>query len=134
MPIQDKFIKTKHGRSAIWEEGGGKTNTGYALLVTGEKGERLEPIYIRKKGDLSCGHHALFLLKSNMWMVEVDRIGDDYRIDVYQYIDYRCIPQANIPVFLLDAVEAAKQKTRYYHCRVPSYFLPMEEINEQQAS
>ena len=134
MPIKEKFIKTKHGRLAIWEEGGGRTNTGYALLVAGEEGKKLEPIYIRKKGDLACGQHALFLLKPGMFIVEVDRVHEDYEIKVYKIENENNVSQDFPADFLSEVVEAAKQKTRYYHCRVPSYFLPMEEINEQQAS
>lgn len=51
--------KTKSGRPALWEEGGGMTNTGFATIVAGPRGEPLPALFINQRGHLACGQHAL---------------------------------------------------------------------------
>lgn len=46
---------TKKGLPALWESGGGATNTGSATIIAGPNGEKLVPIYVRRSGHLSCG-------------------------------------------------------------------------------
>ena len=41
--------RTKKGLPALWEGGGGSSNTGDATLIAGPKGEKNTPLYIRRQ-------------------------------------------------------------------------------------
>ena len=125
--LKDKIVKTAKGFPAIWEEGGGFTNTGLVDIITGSNGEKLEPIYIKSRGDLSCKQHALFLLKQGMYLIQVERYDVVYLIDVYQYQGEE-FEKVVAPNYLLSAIEVAKEKTRHYHCRTPYYFIQKEAL------
>ena len=133
--IKDKIVKTAQGHFAIWEEGGGMTNTGHATIITGPNGEKLEPVYIKLRGNLSCGEHALFLLKQGMWVICVDRKHDQYETNIYHYegtelisLSYLTSIEISCPSFLEAVIKIAKEKTRHYHCREPYYFIKKEEL------
>jgi len=55
--------KTAKGFPALWEEGGGYTNTGSAIIIAGSAGEPLRPFYIRRRGHLANGQHALLPIR-----------------------------------------------------------------------
>ena len=127
--LKEKVVKTASGQPAIWEEGGGMTNTGYAYIVAGLQGEKITPIYIKKRGQLSCGQHALFLLRPGMHLVIVVRTKNQYQSEVLRFngIEFcKCID----PNFMQDVIEIAKEKTRHYHCRQAYYFKPKEGEHE----
>ena len=130
MYMNHKIVKTEKGFRAFWEEGGGMTNTGNACIVAGTNGEKLEAIYIKKKGNLSCNQHALFLLKPNMWVVQIDRYHDRYTIQCFFYDGAEFTLELEPPEYLNTAIETAKEKSRHYHCRTPYYYLPKEELCE----
>ena len=73
-----KLEVTKRGLPAIWECGGGSTNTGNSQVVAGENGERLSPIYIRRSGSLSNSDHAFFVAKEGMVIVESTQHRGDF--------------------------------------------------------
>ena len=73
-----KLEATKRGLPAIWECGGGATNTGNSQVVAGENGERLKPIYIKRSGSLSNGEHALFIVKEGVVIIESDHHRKDF--------------------------------------------------------
>lgn len=54
--------RTKKGLPALWEEGGGMSNTGDAQIIADPNGEAKVPIYIRRSGALANSHHALFVV------------------------------------------------------------------------
>jgi hypothetical protein len=76
--------KTKKGHPAIWEYGGGMSNTGDACIVAGPAGEALCPIYVRRRGHLSCGKHALFLARAGQHIVCANHHRGEFEISVYQ--------------------------------------------------
>jgi hypothetical protein len=54
-----KIEKTKKGYPALWERGGGYTNTGVATIIAGKGGQPKRAIYIRQRGPLANDDHAL---------------------------------------------------------------------------
>ena len=52
--------RTNKGLPAAWEFGGGKTNTGVAVVWAGRLYGRMSPIFVRTKGPLANENHALF--------------------------------------------------------------------------
>jgi len=141
--MQEKIVKTSKGYNAIWESGGGMTNTGFAIIVCGESGEKLEPIYIKRKGNLSCSEHALFLLKDGVIVIHItrkknhdalmleDEIQNLYDVKIYEYENGDFIEVERLPCYE-EAIKAGKEKTKHYHCRTPYYFLNKEESCDNQ--
>jgi len=127
--------RTAKGFPALWEQGGGATNTGEAQIVTGPRGEKLKPIFVRTKGHRACGQHALFIVQPGYYIVSVwywNKQSPPYSISVYQIqkiieFDKKLLAIAKIESSekpeLEEAVEAAVGKARCYHCRRPHYAL-----------
>jgi len=129
------------GLPALWESGGGSTNTGYAQVVAGPHGEPLKPVYVRRRGHLSCAHHALFVVEPKVWLIRADHHREDFEIGVFQLgeispakqtegfeaevVDYFRFEMGEWdrepPKFLEAAIEAAKDKATCYHCREPHF-------------
>jgi hypothetical protein len=130
---------TKKGFPALWEEGGGATNTGNAIIVAGPQGEPLRPIYIRGWGPLACGQHALFVIREGYHVISVSRWRDDYKIEVFRItaidvenkkatVELLCeFSQGEWdkepPDSLSAAINAAIKKSKCYHCRSPHYIV-----------
>ena len=128
--LKEKIVRTSKGFPALWEEGGGMTNTGYCYLICGENGEKLTPVYIRNSGQLSCGQHALFILREGVHVVVVSRTHDEYQQKCFKFTNHEFV-ETEITNTFEEAFEAAREKTRYYHCKVPVYFLPKEVKHEE---
>lgn len=142
---------TKKGHVALWEEGGGNTNTGDAQVIAGSQGEPLTPIYIKRRGHLACGQHALLPVGEGVWVIRADHHRHDYEV-VVAWVDgqelrsrmkkireqgddpttyYYTFPLAysfnqgewdkEPPEFLAAAIAAAKEKAACYHCRQPHF-------------
>jgi len=75
---------TKKGLPAIWESGGGSTNTGSAQIVAGPNGEKLTPIYVRRAGSLSNSEHALFRAEEGMMVIGASHHRRDFTIRVWR--------------------------------------------------
>ena len=75
---------TRSGRVAVWEEGGGATNTGTAHLVAKKDGSPRRPYFIKKRGHLSCGQHALLPVVSGDYWVTVHRHKESYSLIIEQ--------------------------------------------------
>jgi hypothetical protein len=135
--------RTKKGYPALWEMGGGYTNTGEAQIVAGPQGEKLKPIFIKTKGHRANGQHALFVVQPGYYVVIVgywNKQDPPYNVTVYQikqFIEFAENPDypedkkllalssrvVSPPDFLQSAIEAAVGKARCYHCREPHYAL-----------
>ncbi len=129
---------TKRGLPAIWERGGGATNTGSATVVAGLNGERLKPVYIRRCGHLSCGEHALFVVREGYFVVMASHWRRDFIIKVYRVVSIDLDNKmallelvneysqgewdSDLPIYLKDAVDTAMKKAICYHCREPHYY------------
>ncbi len=84
-----KIEKTKKGYPALWESGGGYTNTGKATIVTGPNGEKKAPIYTRQRGQLACAHHALFIVHEGDVIIRSSHHRGDFHHEVYQIVAIR---------------------------------------------
>lgn len=128
--------RTKKGHPALWESGGGYRNTGFATIVANPDGTAKIPVYIRKRGTLSCSDHALFIVSVGDIIVKADHHRYDFVIDVYRIAAINGDEADIVPIHtfyegewdveppedIADAVEAAKNKASHYHCRTPYYY------------
>jgi hypothetical protein len=138
--IRMPFERTKKGFTAIWESGGGATNTGASRIIAGPNGEALRPIYVRQKGPLSQGDHALFIVWPGCHVIVATRHRGEFDIFVYrieavdkdedelllvkEYEYTRGEWDKEPPEELAAAIAAAKEKAACYHCREPHYYDP----------
>jgi len=136
--IQRMYIeKTKSGLPALWECGGGMTNSGHSQIIAGFDGRKKTPIYIRTKGPRALENHALFIIENSDIVITVDRVRDDYSIWVKKIIEidvekneatvvneyhYYNGEWDHEPIELYKAaIDAAVEKSNCYHCRGPHY-------------
>ena len=76
--------RTKKGFPALWESGGGYSNTGKATIVAGPNGEKKTPIYIRQRGHLACANHALFAVHEGDIVIRSSHHRGDFHHEVYR--------------------------------------------------
>jgi len=142
--------KTKRGSPALWERGGGYTNTGFAQIVANPDGSPKHPVYIRRRGTLANAEHALFIVQPGDLIIQAEHHREDFNINVYRITN---ITEEEAKLELLanysqnqwdneeieEAMEAvkqnnnhslyniayailiAKEKATCYHCREPHY-------------
>jgi len=130
-----KIEKTKKGLPAMWESGGGYTQTGDAIIIAGPNGEKKTPLYIRRRGHLACERHALLLIHEGDIIIEAEHHHRDFEVRVWR-IDQILEEEAQLsllhefswgdwdvepPENFRAAVEAAMKKATCYHCREPHY-------------
>jgi len=77
--------RTKKGHPAIWEEGGGMTNTGFAQIVANSDGSPKHPVYIRRRGALANAEHALFIVQPGDLIIQAEHHRGDFEIFVLRY-------------------------------------------------
>ncbi|GIW67768.1 MAG: hypothetical protein KatS3mg096_636 [Candidatus Parcubacteria bacterium] len=130
------IVRTKSGLPAMWESGGGYTNTGESVIIAGRNGERKKPIYIRKKGHLANREHALYIVNKGDIVVQAYHHREDFTIRVYKIVDFEdnyAILELlyyyedgewdkPLPEKYKDVVDAAMHKAIIYHCRYPVYY------------
>ena len=131
---------SKTGIPCLWEQGGGWSNTGEAVIVTAPDASPIKPIYVRKSGSLACSNHALIPVNVGSVVIEAHHHRKDFFISVWQIksIDetakaemiaeysmgewvFSQEPHPEVADHLLAAVEAAQKKATCYHCREPHY-------------
>ena len=76
--------RTKKGLPALWECGGGYSNTGDATIIAGPKGEKKKPVYIRRRGELANRKHALFIIEPGDIIIRAKHHREDFSIEVLQ--------------------------------------------------
>ena len=81
--------RTKKGLPALWESGGGYSNTGEATIIAGPNGEKKAPLYIRRRGHLACAHHALFVVREGDIVIESSHHRGDFHHRVYRIVAIR---------------------------------------------
>jgi len=131
--------RTKKGYPACWESGGGYRNTGDAIVVAGKDGQPKKAVYIRRRGELANAPHALIILEVGDHIVEAHHHREDFYIEISKILGFendgeetfalvervnrfdRGEWDAEFPMFLKAAVEAAVAKATCYHCRQPHY-------------
>jgi len=142
--------KTKKGFPALWEEGGGMSNTGHARIIADSQGQRKKPIFIRTGGHLALGEHALFIVQEGDVVIDIYRHHSDYDITVKRiakiktdneqliaeletlaHFDQGEWDHEDVARKFNDAIDAAKDKSRCYHCREPHYFTDHPEFRQK---
>lgn len=130
---------TKRGFPALWEEGGGTSHTGNAIIVAGPQGEPLIPIYVRTGGPLACGRHALFMVRKGYHVISCSRWREDYNIEVWRIAEINVENKRATLELLCEfsqgewdkephdklsaAINAAIKKSKCYHCRQAHYIV-----------
>ena len=129
--------RSKSGLPTITECGGGMSNTGYATVICGANGERIEPLWVPR--GYSNGDHAGFVAKVGMCIVEashgrsreevsvrkIKRIGNKDNPDelFLELIGEWENNDGTIPAEFEEARRAALVKSCCYHCREPHFIL-----------
>lgn len=80
--------RTKKGYPALWECGGGYTNTGKATIIASAEGKKKKPVYIRRRGHLACAEHALFVIEKGDYVIEANHHREDFEISIYKIINF----------------------------------------------
>lgn len=132
-----KIERTKKGLPAMWESGGGYTNTGEATIIANRNGSPKKPVYIKRRRALACSEHALFIVSVGDLVIMADHHRLDFDILVCR-IDEIDGDEAKLsllhefsngewdqepPADIMKAVEAAEEKAMIYHCRRPVYYV-----------
>jgi len=143
-----KLEKTRSGLPALWEKGGAGTNTGDSVIIVDHRGEPPVATYIRTRGSLSCGEHALVIVKVGMAVISANQHRGDFRIKVWriqnvigiggefeaevelvaEFDQNEWVPP--LPAQLTKAVEAAMKKACSYHCRI-AFFVKEKKPKEE---
>lgn len=128
---------SKKGLPCIWEQGGAYSNTGDSILIGDAFGNPKKAIYVKRKGELSCGEHALIPLRKNDVIVTASQWRCDFTINIYRIIDFDLEKKiANLELvnsfscgewdkeldhIYKEIVDVAKDKATSYHCRNAMY-------------
>jgi hypothetical protein len=128
---------SKKGLPCMWEQGGAYSNTGYSMLIGDAFGNSKKAIYVKRKGELSCGEHALIPLHKGDTIVTVSQWRHDFTINIYKVVNVDLEEKfANLELINnfscgewdkdLDhtykkIVGVAKDKATSYHCRNAMY-------------
>lgn len=123
-----------------------KLDLGYAFVVCGERGERLEPFKIEGRGKVITyvvepGYHLIYVLRyeEEYFILALKIIEIDEKIRIYEEEGEEVwVSSGEVeivgkfdkgkwliepPSFLDEAIEVAKEKTRCYKRKCPNYFL-----------
>ncbi len=132
--METKKIKTettKMGYHAMWEAGGGASNTGEATIICDQNGRPKKPVYIRRAGHLANAEHALIVLAIGDYIVKSYHKRKDFWIRIYKIAsfdgefavseliyEFRDGQWDNTPpTSLQPAITAGIEKATCYHCR-----------------
>jgi hypothetical protein len=134
LPIE----RSRSGLPCLWEAGGGATNTGDAQVVARPDGGPPRAIYVRRSGTLSRDQHALIPINIGSLVIKAEHHRGDFAIRVIRIVEIgsadalgriiavfergEWLPQPP-PEPIMQAVMAARAKSRCYHCREPHYIL-----------
>lgn len=147
-----KVEATKRGLPAIWETGGGLTSGGSATIIAKSDGNKPRAVFVRTRGHLSGGPHALICVHEGFYLVyaSVARGRSSARIERIVSTSVKDIDgekwEATTEVEVINsfdrgewdrpvdpkleaAVETAFKKASIYHCRSAMYI----DTSERQA-
>lgn len=112
------------GKLAFWEQGGGYTNTGSAVIIADHNGYPKQAIEVYTTGELACGKHALIPVEVGDVIITVDRHRDRIAVTIRRITlidDVGIGGETCEDLICVDAIEAAIAKSYDYHCRKPYY-------------
>ena len=147
------IVKTRTGKAAIWEWGGGCMNTGNAQIICSSDWKPLEPIYIKRRGHLANGNHALFPARPGIIVIMASHHRGDFNIGIHQLVELQEIDgeykakwktlfgykdgewakyndekgkwePGEPPPESQKAIKSAIEKAKCYHCREPHCVKP----------
>ena len=137
MEMKIKIEKTKSGLPALWECGGGYSNTGDATIVAGVNGLPKKAVYVKRSGHLANGRHALIVIEPGDHLVEVEHHRVDYWIRIFKIKAFDTETEFALtellyelkkgewdhqpPSYLQPAITAGIEKATCYHCRSAHY-------------
>ena len=81
--------RTKKGLPALWEQGGGYSNTGEAQIIANPDGSPKTPVYIRRRGELANREHALFVVHEGDTVIQSSHHREDFHHKVYRIVAIR---------------------------------------------
>ena len=67
----NKFEISKSGLYCMWESGGAYTNTGSSSIITDCVFKPKRALFIKTRGNLACGVHALIPIEVDDKIIEV---------------------------------------------------------------
>jgi hypothetical protein len=125
---------------ALWEEGGGKRNTGRAQIICNSEGLPKKSHFIKKSGTRANGQHAFLYIEKGDVIIRAERSQGDIQIKISEITGFDMEGEpylANLRLLseyshgewtnlhatlrLGRAIGAAKDKISCYHCRMPHY-------------
>lgn len=137
---------SKSGKLCLWEEGGGQTNTGNAIIVANKDGNPKPAIYVKRKGHLAGGRHALIPVKIGDIIISGNHHRGDFSICIFEIKSFGINGKnifdkvglvaicervatfsegewsiAEVAEKYKDAVDALIAKATCYHCRKPHF-------------
>lgn len=124
--------RSKSGLPTITENGGSMTSSGLAQIVCGPNGEKVEPLWVPRRG-YSNDVHAGFVAKIGMHVIVAgwDRESESASVHRITGVDGDEIKEelvaefengdGNIPPEFQNAVDAALSKAQAFHCRSAYY-------------
>ena len=121
---------TKSGLTAMWERGGGYSNTGSATIIADRNGYPKRAVHIRTDGELACRDHALIPVATGDVIVSVDRHHDKVAVTVERITSIGDGIAATEPCtdpICVEAIYAAIDKANDYHCRTAYYIKPRND-------
>ena len=127
---------TRKGVPVMWEEGGGYTNKGYAILIANDKYRKKKPVYIKRSGHRASAKQALIAIRPGHIICQDTRYRGEHRtifsriseiekldderckviaeeINSFDNETWKCVPAKE----LLKMAEAAWDKSETYHNR-----------------
>jgi hypothetical protein len=135
-----KFEKSRSGKAVYWEEGGASSNTGSSSIICSADGSKKTALFFKRGGHLSNDKHALFIVDTGDFLINVYQHRGDIDISVTQVwdiieTDEKCITRKVInisnfkneewdiepPACIDSAIRAAVNKAFDYHCRSAYY-------------
>lgn len=127
-PAGTLVTATRRGKPAVWESGGGCTNTGRATVAALPDGGRPRAIFVTRRGHRANGLHGLVPLWRGMWVVEAEwSRRDGFTVKTSRWNGRALEEVATPPERLMAAIQAAKEKATCYHCRCLHWAVDQEE-------
>lgn len=134
--------RTRRGYPALWESGGGYTNTGRATIIAAADGNPKKAVYVRRRGHLACGQHALVIIEPGDYVIRAGHHRGDFTISVLEIValdEKTALLQERYsfdngewsddpPEHLHPAIRVAREKARCYHCRSPHFIQQPEPV------
>lgn len=111
----------------FWEQGGfnKSKNTGYAIIVSDFQGNPKKPVFIKKKGSLCNGKHALFPVEFGDLLIETTAEGENTKTVVHKIISIDekekelITSETRIPC--VDVVEFSVDKALDHNCKTAKF-------------